>query len=61
MDIPLSRLDSEAQVTYADFKNASYSMLTVSKDVWDTAMLAFAQNGDKAALFQVFVDTPPVP
>jgi hypothetical protein len=43
-----------------DLMNARYRMLVVNHDAWDTAMLAFAQNGDKAALFQTYVDNPPV-
>jgi glucose/mannose transport system substrate-binding protein len=59
-DVPLSQLDPEGRATLTDLMNARYRMLVVNHDAWDTALLAFAQNGDKAALFQVYVDNPPV-
>jgi glucose/mannose transport system substrate-binding protein len=59
-DVPLAQLDPEGRVTLMDLMNARYRMLVVNHDAWDTAMLAFAQNGDKAALFQTYVDNPPV-
>ena len=59
-DVPLSQLDPEGRATLMDLMNANYRMLVVNHDAWDTAMLAFAQTGDKAALFQAYVDNPPV-
>jgi glucose/mannose transport system substrate-binding protein len=59
-DIPLSKLDSESQVTLGEFKNAKYHMLVVGKNAWDTALGNFATSRDKATLFQVYVDNPPV-
>jgi glucose/mannose transport system substrate-binding protein len=59
-DVPLDQLDSEGRATLLDLMNAQYRMLVVSHDAWDNAMLAFAQTGDKAALFQTYVDNPPV-
>ena len=59
MDIDTDDLDSEARATLADFENASVKMRVVGKNVWDDAMLTFAQEGDKDALFQVYVDSPP--
>jgi hypothetical protein len=35
-------------------------MRVVGKNVWDDAMLTFAQDGDEDALFQVYVANPPV-
>lgn len=59
-DVPLSQLDPEGRATLMDLMNARYRMLVVNHDAWDTAMLAFAQNGDKTALFQTYVDNPPI-
>ena len=59
-DVPLSQLDPEGRATLTDLMNARFRMLVVNRDAWDMALLAFAQNGDKAALFQAYVDNPPV-
>jgi glucose/mannose transport system substrate-binding protein len=59
-DVPLSQLDPEGRATLMDLMNANFRMLVVNHDAWDTAMVAFAQTGDKAALFQAYVDNPPV-
>lgn len=58
-DIPVTQLDSEGQVTFADFKAANYKMLVVGKDAWDNAWAQFATDHDKAALMQVYADNPP--
>jgi hypothetical protein len=58
--VPLNQLDPEGRATLADLMNARFRKLVVNHDAWDVAMLAFAQNGDKAALFQAYVDNPPV-
>lgn len=59
-DVPRARLDSEGRATLDDFQNATYRMAVVNKDAWDTAMLQFAMTRDKDALFQAYVDNPPV-
>jgi glucose/mannose transport system substrate-binding protein len=59
-DVPLNQLDSEGRATLIDLMNARYRMLVVNYDAWDNAFLAFAQNHDKAALLQAYVDNPPV-
>jgi len=59
-DVPLDQLDSEGRATLMDLTNARYRMLVVNYDAWDNAFLAFSQNHDKAALFQAYVDNPPV-
>jgi glucose/mannose transport system substrate-binding protein len=59
-DVPLNQLDSEGRATLIDLMNARYRMLVVNYDAWDTAFVAFSQNHDKAALFQAYVDNPPV-
>jgi glucose/mannose transport system substrate-binding protein len=59
-DVPLNQLDPEARATLTDLMNARYRMLVVNHDAWDMAFVAFAQNGDRAALFQAYVDNPPV-
>ena len=59
-DVPLNQLDSEGRATLIDLMNARYRMLVVNYDAWDNAFLAFATNHDKAALFQAYVDNPPV-
>jgi glucose/mannose transport system substrate-binding protein len=58
--VPRDQLDSEGRATLDDLQNAKYRTLVVGKDVWDSAMLAFATTRDKDALFQVYVDNPPV-
>lgn len=58
-DITVSDLDSEGQATFAEFKAATYKMLVVGKDAWDTAWAKFAADHDKAALMQVYADNPP--
>lgn len=58
-DVPKNQLDSEGRATLDDFVNAKYRTFVVNQDAWDTAMLAFAQDHDKDALFQVYVDHPP--
>ncbi|MFZ5896905.1 MAG: ABC transporter substrate-binding protein [Myxococcota bacterium] len=58
-DVPKSQLDSEGRATLDDFVNAKYRTFVVNQDAWDNAMLAFAQDHDKAALFQAYVDHPP--
>ena len=58
--VPRDQLDSEGRATLDDLQNAKYRMLVVGKDAWDNAMLAFATTRDKDALFQVYVDNPPV-
>jgi glucose/mannose transport system substrate-binding protein len=60
MDIDKDDLDSEGRATLADFETASVKMRVVGKNVWDDAMLTFAQDGDEDALFQVYVANPPV-
>lgn len=59
MDIDKDDLDSEGRATLEDFENASVKMRVVGNNAWDEAMLTFAQDGDKDALFQVYVDNPP--
>ena len=59
-DVPREQLDSEGRATLDDLQNAKYRMPVVGKDAWDNAMLAFATTRDKDALFQVYVDNPPV-
>lgn len=59
-DVPLDQFDSEARVTWQDLQNARYRMAVVNYDAWDNAFAAFAVSHDKNALFQAYVDTPPV-
>jgi glucose/mannose transport system substrate-binding protein len=59
-DVPRAQLDSEGRVTLDEFQNADYRMAVVNKDAWDTAFLEFATSRDKDALFQAYVDNPPV-
>lgn len=59
-DVPGAQLDSEGRATLDDFQNASYRIAVVNRDAWDVAMLDFAMTRDKDALFQVYVDHPPV-
>jgi glucose/mannose transport system substrate-binding protein len=59
-DVPRAQLDSEGRVTLDEFQNAAYRMAVVNKDSWDTALLEFAMTRDKKALFQAYVDNPPV-
>jgi glucose/mannose transport system substrate-binding protein len=59
-DVPREQLDSEGRATLDDLQNAKYRLLVVSKDVYDNALLAFVGTRDKNALFQVYVDNPPV-
>lgn len=58
-DIPIAELDSEGRATFAEFKAATYKMLVVGKDAWDTAWGAFATSHDKAALIKAYADNPP--
>lgn len=58
-DVPSAELDSEGRATLNDLQNAAYRMAVVNRDEWDGAMLDFAMNHDKAALFQAYVDYPP--
>jgi len=58
-DVPRAQLDSEGRATLDDLQNASYRMAVVNKDEWDVAMLAFAMDRDKDALFQAYVEHPP--
>jgi glucose/mannose transport system substrate-binding protein len=59
-DVARDQLDSEGRATLDDLQSAKYRTLVVAKDVWDVAMLAFATTHDKDALFQAYVDNPPV-
>jgi glucose/mannose transport system substrate-binding protein len=59
LDVPETALDSEAQKTLIDLKDAKFRTLMVGKDAWDNALLAFAKNRDKSALMQVYADNPP--
>lgn len=59
-DVPRDQLDSEGRITLDDLQNARFRTLVVGKDAWDNAMLTFATAHDKDALFQVYVDNPPV-
>jgi len=59
-DVPRAQLDSEGRATLDDFQNADYRIAVVNKDEWDVAMLEFAMTRDKDALFQAYVDHPPV-
>lgn len=59
-DVPRAQLDSEGRVTLDEFQNADYRMAVVNKDAWDTAFLEFATSRDKDALFQAYVNDPPV-
>jgi glucose/mannose transport system substrate-binding protein len=59
-DVPLAQFDSEARATLQDLQDANYRMAVVNYDAWDNAFAAFAVSFDKNALFQVYVDTPPV-
>jgi len=59
-DVPLDQLDSEGRATLADLQNATYCMLVVNYSAWDDAFTAFSTNFDESALFQAYVDTPPV-
>jgi glucose/mannose transport system substrate-binding protein len=59
LDVAKDQLDGLGQATLRDLETASIRMLVPAKDEWDAAMLAFAQNKDKAALFQAFVTTEP--
>jgi glucose/mannose transport system substrate-binding protein len=63
-DVDPAQLDSEGRNTLNDLQTATYRLPVVSKDAWDNAMLAFAQSArgqaDKDALFQVYVENPPV-
>ena len=58
-DIPVSELDSEGRATFAEFKAATYKMLVVGKDAWDTAWATFAKDRDKAAIMKAYADNPP--
>ncbi|HET9955620.1 MAG TPA: ABC transporter substrate-binding protein [Polyangiaceae bacterium] len=59
LDVPKAQLDIEGRATLDDFANATYRTFVVSLDAWDAAMLAFAEDHDKDALFQAYVDHPP--
>jgi glucose/mannose transport system substrate-binding protein len=59
-DVARAQLDSEGRATLDDFQNATYRSAVVNKDAWDVAMLDFAMNRDKNALFQAYVSHPPV-
>ncbi|MGC4093434.1 MAG: ABC transporter substrate-binding protein [Polyangiaceae bacterium] len=61
LDVPATDLDSEGRATLDDFANAKYRTFVVNQDIWDAAMLTFAKDHDKDALYQVYVDHPPAP
>lgn len=62
-DIPRSELDAVGQTTFDDLTNATYRTVVHNQNAWDDGFTAFATttNFDKAALFQVYVDNPPIP
>jgi glucose/mannose transport system substrate-binding protein len=60
-DVPRAQLDSEGRATLDDFENATYRVPVLNWEAWHTAMQDFAITRDKAALFQAYVDNPPVP
>ncbi len=52
-------LDSLGKATLDDFMGAKARLPALDKPVWADGCLKFSMDGDKDALFQVYVNTPP--
>lgn len=59
LDVPNNRLDAMGQEVLLDLQDATVRSVVRNKDAWDTALSAYAQDRDKDALIQAYLDNPP--